>query len=286
MTTQQKQQIALELKKFCNRKGGQNKSAKIIGISSALVSQILNENWDKISDEMWRNVSSKIGSPENKWQVIETTDFRLFTQLMDDAQHNSQVYAVINPAGSGKTVAMKYYEMNNDNAFMVQCNEFWNRKGFLMELLRIMGRDNTGMDVTEMMYEVVNTLKRLENPVLLFDEFDKVSDQVLYFFITIYNQLEDDCGLVMCATDHLKKRILKGIRLNRKGYNEIYSRIGRKFIELNGLTQQDVIQVCFANGIEDKSQMKIVWAECEGDLRRVKRKVHALKLENAQLNNG
>lgn len=67
-----------------------------------------------------------------------------------------------------------------------------------MELLRVMGRDNTGMNVTEMMSEVVSTLKKIENPVLLFDEFDKVSDQVLYFFITIYNQLEGNFNCLQC----------------------------------------------------------------------------------------
>lgn len=285
MTKQRKQQIALGLKKFCDVKGGQNKASNILnGVSSALISQVLNHNWDKISDEMWRNVEAQIGHPDNKWQIIETTDYRMFTSIMADAQENSQVYAVVNPAGSGKSVAMRNYELGNQNAYMMQCNEFWNRKSFLMELLRVMGRDNSGMNVNEMMVEIVNRLKKQEKPILLLDEFDKVSDQVLYFFITIYNQLEDHCAIVICSTDHLEKRMRKGLRLNRKGYNEIYSRIGRKFIELNGLTQQDVMQVCHVNGISDKAQMKEVWKDCEGDLRRVKRKVHALKLENAQNN--
>lgn len=279
MNSTEKKQIKEALNEFCQRSGGQNKAAnKIKAVSAALISQVLNENWENISEAKWRSIAAQIGFTTHAWQVVETTDYGILTKLLEDAQANSQVYAVVSPAGSGKSQTFKIYEKNNLNAYMVQCNEFWNRKAFLQELLSAMGRDYTGLNINDMMVEVVRVLKQDETPILLLDEFDKVTDQVLYFFITLYNQLEDHCAIVMCATDHLEKRIRRGLKLNKKGYKEIYSRIGRKFIELNGLTQQDVMRVCHANGITDPTDMKDIWDECEGDLRRVKRKIHALKL--------
>ena len=88
------------------------------------------------------------------------------------------------------------------------------------------------------------------------DEADKLSDQVLYFFITLYNQLEDHCGIVLLATDYLEKKIRKGLRLNRKGYKEIYSRIGRRFIPLRAVNLTDITGVCIANGITDKNKSR------------------------------
>jgi hypothetical protein len=120
----------------------------------------------------------------------------------------------------------------------------------------------------------------MESPLLILDEADKLSDQVLYFFITLYNQLEDHCGIVLIATDHLQKRINRGLKLNRKGYKEIYSRIGRKFVELHGVGSTDVAQICMANGINDTKQIKEIYNDCEGDLRRVKRKIHAFKIQD------
>lgn len=281
MNNQRKQKIAEALRQYCDRKGGQNKAANTLkDVSSALISQILNNNWDKISDAKWRSIAAQIGVEKTEWIGVETTNYKILTEVIADAQANSQVYAVVEGAGGGKTFTLKDYERNNEEAYMVQCNEYWNRKAFMGELLTSMGRDYSGLTINEMMSEVVRLLKAAESPVLLLDEFDKVTDQVLYFFITIYNQLEDHCGIVICATDHLEKRIKRGLKLNKKGYNEIYSRIGRKFIELAGVTQQDIIQLCHVNGITDKSQIKDVWKECEGDLRRVKRKIHALKLAN------
>ncbi|MEG2791945.1 MAG: ATP-binding protein, partial [Odoribacter sp.] len=96
-------------------------------------------------------------------------------------------------------------------------------------------------------------------------------------FITLYNQLEEHCGIVMCATDHLQKRIKRGLKLNKKGYKEIFSRIGRKFVELDGVCTSDVVSICIDNGITDKTTIKEIIEDCEWDLRRVKRKIHALK---------
>lgn len=279
MTKSDKHQIENALRQYCDRVGGQNKAAnRLKGVSSALISQVLNHNWENIADTKWRTISRQIDFRPNAWQVIETVDYKLLNSLLQDAQMNNQVYAVVSPAGSGKTETFKHYERTQPNAYMVQCNEFWNRKAFLQELLSAMGRDYTGLTINDMMIEVVRNLKQQEDPILLLDEFDKVTDQVLYFFITLYNQLEDDCAIVMCATDHLEKRIRRGLKLNKKGYKEIYSRIGRNFVELNGLTQQDVMQICHINGVTEKEDMKQVWKDCEGDLRRVKRKIHAIKI--------
>lgn len=278
METITKKQIQEKLADYCGRYDSQNKAAASLkGVSSGTISQMLNNNWELISDEMWRNVGSQIGYSRNNWEIVETRDFRLLSTLLKDAKENSNVYAVTGDAGTGKSIALRRYVEANKTTFLLSCNEYWNRKMFLMELLTAMGRDYSGFTVGEMMYEAVKALKSKESPIIILDEADKLTDQVLYFFITLYNQLEDRCGIVLCATSHLEKRIKKGIKLNKKGYTEIYSRIGRKFIELKGVGSTDVRAICSANGINTPSAIKEIWEDCEGDLRRVKRKVHAIR---------
>ncbi|RWX00952.1 ATP-binding protein [Flavobacterium cerinum] len=278
MTNFDKQQIVDALKEYIAKFDSQNKAANSLkNVSAATISQMVNSKWDLIKEEMWRNVSAQIGgSNTNEWVIVETSSHKRLNGLLTDAQEHSNVFAAIGDAGSGKSNTMKHYA-NNPNAYRLQCSEFWNRKIFLAELLSAMGSDHSGLTVAEMMYEAVSRLKKKEKPLLMLDEADKLSDQVLYFFITLYNELEDHCGIVLCATDHLKKRIKKGIALNKKGYNEIYSRVGRKFIELSSVDFTAVTQICVANDIIEKSQIKKVWEDCDNDLRRVKRKIHALK---------
>ncbi|GET46471.1 AAA family ATPase [Capnocytophaga felis] len=283
MTTQEKQQIANELKVFCDRKGSQRKGANSLkGVSEATVTHILTNKWDKIADRMWRGVKAQLEISRRDWVCVETSIYQTLTELIEDAQDNSQVHAIVASAGTGKTQTMKLYTENHPNAFMVQCNEFWNKKAFMAELLSAMGRKSGGMTIHEMVYEAVKYLKSIENPVILLDEFDKVNDQILYFFITFYNLLEDDCAIILCATEFLQKRIERGEKLNKKGYREIYSRLGRKFVDLGDITQQDCILICANNGITDKQDIKSVWQECNGDLRRVKKKIHTLKLERIE----
>ncbi len=272
-----KQNIVNHLQAYCERYESQKRAANSLkGVSAATVSQMLSGKWELIADEMWRNVAAQIGYKDEKWEAVQTRDFRLLTRLLDEAKENTLVMGVTGDAGSGKTFALKHYTASHRQTYLLCCNEYWNRKTFLSELLAAMGRDYTGYTVGEMMSEAVRALKMQESPLLILDEADKLSDQVLYFFITLYNSLEDECGIVLCATQHLEKRIKKGIKLNKKGYAEIWSRLGRKCVALSGVSAADITAICEANGISDLTDIDDIIADSDSDLRRVKRRVHAV----------
>ncbi len=278
MTTNEKQSIKAKLAEFCEIKGGQNKAGNALhGVSAATVSQVLNDKWELIADEMWRTIASQVGYDPRAWVVVETRGYKRMTELLQDAQDNSLVFAVTGDAGCGKSEAIKCYAAGNRNVYNLSCSEYWNRKHFMMELLQCMGLDSTGSTVPEMMGDIILALKKKQNPLVILDEADKLSDQVLYFFISLYNKLEDHVGIILCATDFLEKRVKKGVRTNRKGYKEIYSRVGRKFIPIQIVNSQDIAAVCIANGVDGSDAINDIIDDCENDLRRVKRKVHAIK---------
>jgi len=268
--------ISERLTAFVERMGSQNKAATALKISNGTVSQILNRNWELISDEMWRNVAAHMRFNASQWTSVETRDYKLLTQLLTDAQDNSNVFAITGEAGTGKSHTIRLYVDNHKKVYALQCAEFWNRKIFLQELLTAMGRDYSGLNVNDMMNEVVKNLKSQDRPLIILDEADKLADPVLYFFITLYNRLEDHCGIILIATDHLSKRIMAGLRKNRKGYKEIFSRIARRFIELTGPSTSDIMAICMANGINDQQQIRKVMEDSDSDLRRVNRKIHSL----------
>ena len=281
MKQNEKEAIAAKLRAYVETKESQNVAAKSLrGVSAATVSQILNGKWELIADDMWRTVASQIGYDPRKWVVIETEGYARMTQVLNDAQHNSLVMAVVGDAGCGKSQAIKTYAEQNRGVIALSCSEYWNRKEFLSELLQSLGVEPGGTTVAEMMREAIRQLKRRESVLIVMDEADKLSDQVLHFFITIYNQLEDTVGIVLCATQYLKKRIERGAVNNRKGYKEIYSRIGRKFIPMPVVNRGDIKAVCIANGLDDRREIERIIEDADSDLRRVKRLVCALKLKS------
>lgn len=283
MKQTEKEAIAAKLRTYVDSKESQNAAAKSLrGVSAATVSQILNGNWDLISDDMWRTVGNQIGYDPRNWVVIETEGYRRMTQVLTDAQRHSLVMAVTGDAGCGKSQAIKVYAGSNRNVIALSCSEYWNRKEFLGELLQSLGTEPGGSTVADMMREAIRQLKRREGVLIVLDEADKLSDQVLHFFITIYNKLEDTVGIVLCATQYLKKRIERGVVNNRKGYKEIYSRIGRKFIPMPVVNRGDIKAVCLANGLDDRREIERIIDDADNDLRRVKRLVCALKLKSAE----
>ena len=278
MKKTEKQAIAERLKAYVESKESQNKAAKTLkGVSPATVSQVLNGNWELISEDMWRTIATQIGYDARKWVVVETEGYDSMYEVLSDAQENALVFAVIGDAGCGKSQAIKVYGERNRNTLVLSCSEYWNRKQFLMELLRSLGVDASGCTVVDMVADAVHQLQRREGVLLVLDEADKLSDQILYFFITLYNQLEDHIGIVLCATQHLEKRIVRGVRNNRKGYREIYSRIARKFVQMPVVNASDIAAVCMANGITDKKTISEIVDDSDCDLRRVKRLVFAAK---------
>ena len=283
MQKDERQQIAARLKDYCTQKGSQNKAANSLnGVSSATVSKVLSGDWDTISDDMWRTIASQIGHEAKGWQIAETRAYKRMAFLLNNAKTDSLVMAVTGDAGCGKTEAIKNYTAANRNVYHLCCSEYWNRRTFMGKLLQCMGIDYSGSTVSDMMDDIIDNLKRKERPLIVLDEADKLTDQVFYFFISLYNQLEDHCGIILCATDYLEKRIKKGLRTKRKGYEEIYSRMGRKFVELQVINSEDVAAVCVANGVTDASSINRIIEDCDCDLRRVKRAVWAIQKGGAQ----
>lgn len=276
MQKDERTQIAARLKDYCVQKGSQNKAANSLnGVSSATVSKVLAGDWDTISDEMWRTIASQIGHETRGWQIAETRAYKRMAFLLNNAKTDSLVMAITGDAGCGKTEAIKNYTAGNRNVYHLCCSEYWNRRTFMGKLLQCMGVDYTGSTVSDMMDDIIDNLKRKERPLIVLDEADKLTDQVFYFFISLYNQLEDHCGIILCATNYLEKRIKKGLRTKRKGYEEIYSRMGRKFVELQVINSEDVAAVCVANGVTDAKDINRIIDDSDCDLRRVKRAVWA-----------
>ena len=276
ITNEEKEMIRVRLGEYCEMKGCQKRAAtSLVGVSPATVTQIVTGKWELINEKMWRSIAAQIGVKQTRWNIVETRNYRALSDIFADAQENALVLAVCGEAGTGKSLTAAHYGAENPNVYVLACSEYWNRKTFLRELLRVMGKNPAGDTVGDMVDDVVMALKRRENPLIILDEADKLSDQVMFFFITFYNKLEDYCGIVLMATDYLEKKVRRGLRLNKKGYKEIYSRIGRRFVAMPGLSATDISDVCRANGVEGLREIETVKKDCEGDLRRVKRKCHA-----------
>lgn len=282
LTNDQKNEIRDLLQEYVNRFPSQNRAANsLVGVSSGTISTILNSRYETISDEMFLKIRSQISPRKaDDWVLCETMLYKELHTLLQDAQQFQNVAWAVSPAGSGKSTTAADYARNHDNAFLVSCSEDMKRGDFIRELARVIGVNVSDMSLRAALDRVTKYLLTLDNPLLIFDEGDKLPDVVFYYFITIYNRLEGHCGIIFISTNYIKRRMECGLSYNKKGYDEIHSRICRKFIELTPANGYEVAAVARANGIEDDKTIKSVVkdaATCNFDMRRVRREVHKQK---------
>lgn len=284
MTNNEKQLIADKLRAYVAKYASQNKAvASMKGTSAGTVSNILNGKWENISEDMWRKVSDQVksvGDKDGGWQIVETQAFHDITLALRDAQDYKNVTWVVGEAGSGKTTTARIFGEENKEVFYILCSEDLHKGDFVREIATKMGIRTDGYTVRELWMTIQDELIQMDAPLLVFDEADKLIESVFQYFISLYNKIEDKCGVVFLSTDYIKTRISRGLRCKKRGYKEFYSRIGRKYFELEDTTPQDVFAICSANGLTDRKDIEEVITEadgCEFDLRRVKKSIHRVK---------
>ena len=282
LTIEQKNEIRTLLQEYVSRFPSQNRAANsLVDVSAGTVSTIINGKYDTISDEMFLKIKSQIAPRKaDDWQLCETMLYKELNTLLEDAQLYQNVAWAVSPAGSGKSTTANDYAARHENAFLISCSEDMKRGDFIRELARVIGVNVSDMSLRFALERVTKYLLTLENPLLIFDEGDKIPDVVFYYFITIYNRLEGHCGIIFMSTNYIKRRMEVGLSYNKKGYDEIHSRICRKFIDLTPANIYEVAAVARANGISDEKVIKAVVkdaATCNFDMRRVRREVHKQK---------
>ncbi len=279
MTDNQKKEVQAMLKQHVSGFSSQKRAINALqDVSESTAINVIKGNWESISDSMWRNIAKQVGyTVRGVWKYVPIRASKVLIDLLDDAGESGNTYGVIAAPGGSKSYTTEQFAKKETNTFHVICSEYFNRKIFLQNMLSAMGKESNGYNVSELMEEIVKTVMPLESPRFVMDEFDKVPDPVLCFGITLFNRLEDKCGLLYTGTEYLKKRIERGVRMNKKGYREFYSRMGRRFIHLPIPIEQEVADICRANGLKDAELVKSVWNDCEGDLRRVKRMVYKFR---------
>lgn len=289
MTNLQKSEIVTKVKeKMATLSISANKAAQLLGINAGSLSLILNEKWleneSLVSEERWVILANWTDYFQT-WQVAETPDFKRILNICKHAQKNSLSRAISFDPGTGKSFSLQYYANNNTNVFYLEAEEYFTKKVFLQKLAQAMGLEIIS-SIAELVEAITGHLNKIKNPLVIIDEADKLKDGILSFYKTLYNKTR--CGFVLAGTPHFRLRILKGVRLQKMSYQEIYSRLGGEFLSLYGISEpisdrepNNTVQlICLANGISEPSEIQEVMENANGDLRRVKAIIEDLHLRH------
>lgn len=291
LTTEMKEQVRSALIAYRSNYPTLNRAAESLqGVSSATVSQLCNGKYELISDEMFVRIATQIDFAFDSWNLHEGKTFKEITFTLSDAQAYKNVTWIVGDAGCGKTTAAIEYRRTHRNVFYILCSEDMRRSDFVREIAKQVGAPTDTTNLRDMLENAISMISFLGNPLLIFDEGDKLTDSVFNYFISIYNRLEGHAGIVFLSTDYIKRRMDAGLRYNKKGYKEINSRIGRRFFDVSPTEENDIYAICQANNLTDRADIEEVLKDAkrsDNDLRRVKRCIHRQKriIEAKRVNN-
>lgn len=256
---------------WIKRLGNASKVAKRIGISDATLSTIRAGKYGANDTEMLTRIAIALEYKETDWAVVRTiSNYRRIATVVQDAKEEKMWFAISNPAGSGKTGTLEdiYNQDSTGSITFLQAQE-WTARQFIEELIR----KTIGASALKGSYKPIAELLQLIadyfneqafiSPVLIIDEADKLRPAALRLLIPLFNKTEERLGVVISGTENLKKEIKAGVRLAKKGYDEIESRFGRTYISLYGATQEEVKQICIANCIISPQTQEQIWEELE-----------------------
>ena len=231
MTNEQKTFVVTEIAKLL-KKTSQNKLANKAGISSGYMSQIVKRKWDNIADATWLKVAINLGIKlKHAWKIVPTKTYNNFLELIDVARKNTANIGIAGDSGYGKTAFYEDYCKKNDNSYHLVCNDFWTKKMFAENFLRLLGEDPTGKTTAKICQKIIETLKKIPNSIVFIDEADKMGDFLALFFISLDNTLFDHTTFIVSGSPYFQLRVELNAKRDKRGYKEFYSRIGKTFIE-------------------------------------------------------
>lgn len=269
MNTVTKEQIKNDLSQFVQKVGSQNMASKHLSkVSGATISNILAGKWDNIGDSMWLSIKNQVKN--TGWVHVDTTVSRTLEAMYADWKEYQEVRAIVSPAGSGKTHTAKRFCEMNTNSFHIECDNHMTSGDLLREVIYKLGIQPNGRNLSGMVKSIVDHLLKLDNPILFFDEFDKLKNEVFLFFVTFYNKLEGKTAMVLQGAPYLSKRINDGVERQIKGFEEILSRINSKVIELPKNKVEELKNIAAINGVSDELETVRIANVSEGSIRRIR----------------
>jgi hypothetical protein len=291
MKEEQKLQIATALLK---RKDDSGLSYKVLAnqigkVSESLLNHIVKLRWQEspqlVSDSAFQRVSAFLKLNDD-WQINKSDDNFQIVQLMcEDARNGSESVAISAQPGKCKTESLRDYS-NRADVYYVSCEAHWTKKNFLDKIMQSMGISSYHFSsIAEKSEEIVKSILRKHKPLLIFDECDKLNDNIFQFFITFYNALHTNCGFLFCGSDFFELRVKRGVAKNRQGYAEFGSRTG-DFEHLPALNPKCVAETCRLNGLTEQEHIQYVINTAGIDYRRVRRAVERKKKELALAGKG
>ena len=242
--------------------GTQAEAARMLRVSDAHIISLRDGKWENISRRLFNKMIGEAGL--SSWATQVTQGFERVAAVADEAQSGARMIALCGFTGAGKTHALREYADANPNTYYLLTTALMSRLAFAEALARTCGVREADMGVTPrtIIEAVIVKLNRVDQPLVILDDFGKVTDDIVRMVQIIYDATEGNAGILLSGTEHLEVKIAQKVKRDTMGFREFSRRIAW-WQTMPVLSRADVATICGANGITDKTAQDYLFTQCK-----------------------
>ncbi|WP_299896718.1 ATP-binding protein [uncultured Aquimarina sp.] len=197
-------------------------------------------------------------------KIFRTINFNIVEELCKDALENSKMVALIGYPGAGKTIALKYFQNNNENVIYSVVRKSMTPKEFYLEILRDVGYE--GDVLQSSLFVILNMIifriKKLKKKTLLIiDEAGKFKPGQLEYIHEMRDQTIDHLGILLAGPEYFFDNLYNWKERKVIGIPEVF----RRLETIEALGPPSFIEIksfCIAYGITDLKVIRTKFRNC------------------------
>jgi hypothetical protein len=209
-----------------------------------------------------------VSTGSRDWRIARTTVFEAIEEDATICKAHGKAMILVDEPEIGKTETAKYLAKTWENTFYIDCSQCKSKSLFIRELAKVLGIDQVGT-YAKIKADIKYYLQVLPQPLIFLDEGGDLSYAAFLDIKEFWNATEGQCGWYMMGADGLKKCFENGIRNQKVGYREIFSRFGSKCMSIvprertqRQLFYRDLLQDVLNLNVTDKPLIPTLVKQC------------------------
>lgn len=218
-------------KKNAKRAYTQSRHATYLGINTSIYSRVAKGETEKVlSEGEWIRIAKKLNVPfgESPWKVARTKTFTTITAQLKFCMENAAGSMFCDDSNLGKTFACKTFAAAYANAAYVDCSLITTWSELIRAIAASLGFPPEGK-LSELRKKTIENILALENPIIILDEAGDLNDAAWLKLKGLWNALEYSCGWYITGANGLRVKIENKLSWNKLGFEEMFSRLGKRF---------------------------------------------------------
>lgn len=172
------------------------------------------------------------------WKLAKTKVFEAISNDVETCRKYSKSMIFVDEPEIGKTVTARHLAATIANCFYVDCSQAKTRIALVREMAKAIGVNQRGT-AWELKAAVKNRLNEMSHPVVILDEAGDLSHEAFVELKEYWNATEGRCGWYLMGADGLRSKLECGIKYQKVGYREMFSRFSGRYMSIVPTTKNE-----------------------------------------------